>query len=146
LPWSQIGQSNGWYDLPEDIPAAYNVVEYGIFNIRPPEDRVGPFEEGQAKPPVVEAIDALVHITPIPLRTETLFVYAGETPTVFTVRIFSTDGHLIWEQSILDGSEIVWDGQSTDGSRMANGPYIYVVSGLEGTTSFRRRGILFIQR
>jgi len=144
LGWG--GQSNGWYDLPEEIPPGYNIVEYGIFNIRPPENRAESSAEGRGKPPVAEALDALVHAAPIPLQTETRFVYAGETPTVFTVRIFSTDGQLVWEQSVFGRAEIVWDGRSTDGSRMANAPYIYVTSGLEGTTSFRRRGILFIQR
>jgi len=144
LGWG--GKSNGWYDLPEDIPAAYNVIEYGIFNIRPPEDRAASFVEGHDNPTVAAKIDSAVRVTPTVLRTEAHFVYTDNTPTDLTVRIFSTDGHLIWEQSILDGSEILWDGHSTDGSRMANGPYIYVVSGLEGTTPFQRRGIIFIQR
>jgi len=144
LGWG--GQSNGWYDLPEGIPPGYNVVEYGILNIRPPEDQGGSFVEGHGNPLVTKPIDSAVRVTPTVLRTETHFVYTDDTPTSFTVRIFSTDGHLVWEQSILDSSEIVWDGRSIDGSRMANGPYIYVVSGLEGTTAFQRRGILFLQR
>lgn len=144
LGWG--GQSDGWYDLPEDIPSGYNVVEYGILNIRPPADRAESFAEGQGNPPVAEAIDAVVHATPLPLRTETRFVYTGETPAIFTVRIFSIDGQLVWEQSTVEHAEIVWDGRSTDGSRMANAPYIYVASGLKDTTAFRRRGIIFIQR
>ncbi|MFC2079324.1 C10 family peptidase [Candidatus Bipolaricaulota bacterium] len=146
LGWG--GQSDGWYDLPDDIPTGYNVVESGIFNIRPPKKTA---EATHTSNPEGDSHSAAanggsVQVSPIPLQTETTFEYGGETPTIFTVQIFGADGHRVWSHTASDQSEISWDGRDLAGTRMPNGPYIFVVSGIAGTQPFKQQGILFIHR
>jgi len=143
LGWG--GQSDGWYALPEDIPAGYNVVESGIFNIRPPEESESQTTySGTGVERVVAEMN--VQVSPIPLETESRFVFDGETPSVFTVQIFTAQGHSVWLRTVSDQAEIVWAGRDLAGAGLANGPYIYVASGVVGTKPFKQRGLVFIDR
>jgi len=144
LGWG--GYSDGWYDLPEDIPSGYNVVEFGILNIRPPADRNDDKSIHEGGVPRNDDGETPIRVSPIPLETETVFSFTEGVPTTLTVRIFTVSGQLIWEQTLSGESEIIWDGCDFAGTRMANGPCIYVVSGFAGMQPFIQRGILFIHR
>jgi len=144
LGWG--GQSDGWYALPEDIPTGYNVVESGIFNIRPPADRNDNTSIYEGGVPRNDDGETSIRVSPIPLETETVFSFAEGVPTTLTVRIFTVSGQLIWERTLSGEPEITWDGCDIAGTRMANGPCIYVVSGFAGMQPFIQKGILFIHR
>ena len=137
---------DGWYALPEDIPPGYNVVESGVFNIRPGDSSESSRNDSQGNAVAPSADQVTVLVGPIPTADSVRFALEDASADVLTVRIADMSGKLVWRTTVNDESEIWWDGRTTDGAHLANGPYIYIVAGSTGGSSFKQRGVLFVRR
>jgi hypothetical protein len=144
LGWG--GQCDGWYNLPADVPSGYNVVEYGVFNIHPPEATGKSSSNAPPEDATMKIAPSNIRVLGNPLSSETRFEYSAGVPDTFTVRVFSLAGTLLWESSVSGESDIAWNGRTSEGSWLANGPYVYVASGVDGSAPFAKRGVVFILR
>jgi len=144
LGWG--GYSDGWYELPEDMPPGYNIVEYGILNIRPPttpDDRPG---DGDSTTSSTTAFgDVIAYPNPSP--ADVTFSYTGESaPASMSITVYDLTGRRIWSDEALGAVQIVWDGRDGDGTRPPNGPLLFVAVVSDGMNVSTSKGTLFILR
>ena len=67
-------------------------------------------------------------VSPNPFRTEVNFGFVGEgVPSSIYVQIFDLSGHFVWEGQSAGDDEVTWNGLSSDGKRVASGPYVYKI-------------------
>lgn len=148
LGWG--GGSDGWYALPEDMPPGYNVVEYGILNIRPPEGSSrttgGSNGTGASSSSSTTSIDGVVAF-PNPFSTHVTFRYEGlAVPTSISVAIYDLTGHILWTDEASGTSEIEWHGIDRHGERVANGPLLFVAVVIKQNSASNTKGKLFVLR
>jgi len=89
---------------------------------------------------------------PSPFSDHCAFGFVGSgIPTEISVRVFDLAGRLLWERSLVNTAEILWDG-STDSPGdgpcqvLANGAYLYVIEATDGTSTFSGKGTVFVKR
>ena len=74
---------------------------------------------------------------PNPFSTSTVFTFKGTgVPTTFSVTILAPgSGRVLWSSTVTGKGQVTWDGKTSDGDQLANGPYIYVavLTGNSGT-------------
>lgn len=146
LGWG--GYTDGWYALPQDMPAGYNVVEYGILNIQPPDDRRTRSDESDRAgvPSSSGKIGSRVKASPIPSRGDVVFSFTGSgTADLLQVLVYDLSGTLVWSARAEDTTEVRWSGSDQDGAPVPHGPYIYVVTAVEEAAHTIDKGTLFIQ-
>jgi hypothetical protein len=86
--------------------------------------------------------------TPNPFSTETVFTYKGTgIATKFVVMVYDLSGHLVWDKTEQNTTEVRWNGKDNAGTTLSNGAYIYVVvlSDTAGTKD-PHKGKVFINR
>ena len=148
LGWG--GRSDGWYALPEDMPPGYNIVEYGILNIQPPEVSApitGDGSEHDTSTVAAHTATSEILAYPNPFSIEVTFSYTGEmTGTTLSVSVYDLSGRLVWSGEGSGGTGTTWDGRDRDGERLANGIYLYVALVTDGTSTSIGKGKVFIMR
>ena len=84
---------------------------------------------------------------PNPFKTEVTFGFNGAgAASQMTVAIYTFSGGLLWETTLIDVSEVTWDGITDGGTPLANGGYIYVITATDGTNTFSDTGKVFVNR
>jgi hypothetical protein len=137
------GYSDGWYALPEDMPATYNVVEYAILHIMPPS-RSSSLEP--TMPATGSTPTTSFRSWPNPCSRDATIGYLPDDPVAsIVVTIYDLAGDRIWESGAVEGASVHWNGRSTDGSVVAGGAYIYVAVAVTEAGDIRKgRGTLFV--
>jgi len=84
---------------------------------------------------------------PNPFTDTVSFAYKGDgMATSFSVSVYDLSGHRVWQQEKANTLSVPWDGRDSDGGRLANGGYIYVVMATDGTNTFTGKGTVFVNR
>ena len=84
---------------------------------------------------------------PNPFTDTVFFAYKGDgMATSFGVTVYDLSGHRVWQLEKANTLSVPWDGRDSDGGRLANGGYIYVVMATDGTNTFTGKGTVFINR
>ena len=60
------------------------------------------------------------------------------------VSVYDLQGHLVWKSSVHGETSILWDGQSADGDRLANGVYVAVLVIKENGIVYSETRTLFV--
>jgi hypothetical protein len=86
------------------------------------------------------------YATPVPSAGDVTFAYKGSgIASVMSVTVYDLAGHLVWTSELANVTKVVWNGKA-DGTNVANGAYIYLVTATDGTDTFDGKGTLFINR
>jgi len=137
------GHSDGWYALPEDMPASYSVVEYAVVHIQPGASSAtdGASDSGGLSSSGNGAGDFVAY--PNPFTEGVTFQYRGDLDGDLSVSVYDLAGRLLWSEERLRVKEIAWDGTSLRDGDLSGGAYIFVITVEDGRDSVTRRGILF---
>ena len=86
---------------------------------------------------------------PSPFDVDCTFGFVGTgVADLMSVEVHDLTGAIVWASEQPNVTEIVWDGTTTGAhcDAVANGPYIYVISAADGTSTFTGTGIVFVRR
>jgi len=86
----------------------------------------------------------LVYPNPFDDRVHFGFVGEGE-PDWIRVVIYDLTGRQVWQEEVDDAVEIVWDGTTSDGDRLASGPYLYTIVLVADGTTHSNNGTVFLK-
>ena len=90
--------------------------------------------------------DALV-CEPVPFSDVITFGFKGEgLADTMSVWVYDLGRHLVWSESTRDTNAIVWDGRTSAGEWLANGPYLVVISIYGNGNLFTGQRVIFIHR
>jgi hypothetical protein len=74
---------------------------------------------------------------PRPFDDDTAFTYHGKgVAPILAVEVYDLHHQLVWSEQLANVKEIVWSGAASDGSPLASGAYIYMITASDGAKTF----------
>ena len=84
---------------------------------------------------------------PTPFSDAITFGFEGDgLANATSVWVYDLGRHLVWSESARDTNAIVWDGRTSAGEWLANGPYLVVITIYGNGNFFTGKRVIFIHR
>lgn len=131
------GAYNGWYSLPDGMPAGFTSIDCSVINIEPPA--LSAHEDNQD--------NVSFGNFPNPFHSSTTFSFASKEPIQNAeIKIYNIRGQLIREfhpisTSLSHSIEIHWNGEDKHGQKVTPGLYLYQLL-IDGEQKAERKCLL----